>query len=209
VAHSAPLGSDAQSGDNAFVSRPGSMPMISGGGKLDLTNNDLVVDYSDPNASPAAAVEALVASAFDPVNQDWNGPGITSSVARDDSNYFLAVAENANLSTPFGDGTTGPLFYGQSVDDTTVLVKFTWRVDLNLDGLVNGDDASVFSGNYAEGQPAIWMTGDVNYDGIYNGDDASIFSGNYNEALTSLPEPGVSVFGIALLGVASRRRRIA
>jgi len=49
------------SGDNAFVSQPSSLA-IAPGGTLDLTNNDLILDYSGD--SPVATYEALVASGY-------------------------------------------------------------------------------------------------------------------------------------------------
>src|SRR5204862_500231 len=139
-----------------------------------------------------------------------SGPGVTSSTAANDGQYVLAVADNANLSQPFGTALGGPLFSGQEVDDTTVLVKFTWRVDLNLDGVVDGTDASIFSTNYQDQASGVWITGDVDYSGTIDGSDASIFSTNYDENLANrhLPEPGsIGLLSLGLLGLARRRRQ--
>jgi hypothetical protein len=46
---------------------------------LDLTDNALVLNYTAPAASPAAAVEAQVRAAFG--SGSWTGTGITSSTA--------------------------------------------------------------------------------------------------------------------------------
>jgi hypothetical protein len=159
---------------------------VAAAGQLDLTDNDLIVDYT--GSSPAGAVEAMVASGFD--LGDWLGNGITSSVAAapaSNSNFALGVAENNLLVNPFGNGTTGPLFSGQSVDGTAVLVKFTHRVDLDLDGLVTGNDAAVFNGAFSEGDGgATWMSGDVDYDGLWTGNDAAIFNSFYDESLPQI-----------------------
>src|SRR4029453_616655 len=97
------------------------------------------------------------------------------------------------------------------VDDTTVLVKFTHRVDLDLDGFITGNDAAVFNAFFNEGQPATWQFGDLDYDGVYTGNDAAIFNGFYNESLASVPEPAslaVAACGLALLsGRCGRGRR--
>jgi hypothetical protein len=178
---------------------------LNAAGTLDLTTNDLIVDYT--GVSPAAEIEDWVRSAYN-VTGDWQGDGITSSVAALDGNFVVAVADNALLAAPFGSAQGGPLFTGQDVDLTTVLVKFTHRADINLDGLVTPDDSAVFGGNYDEGQPATWATGDMNYDGVFTPDDAAIFGGAYDESLTSMPEPRAAVvLGIAIGRLLLRTRR--
>ena len=193
-------------GDNAFVSRPSSLT-VAAGAQLDVTNNDIVIDYS--GASPLATYEALVASGYNGTG-DWQGDGIVSSIAAVDGNYVLAIADNATLAAPFGTAQGGSLFAGVDVDLDTILIKFTHRADINLDGVITPDDSAIFGGNYDENQPAVWATGDMNYDGIFTPDDAAIFGGAYDESLASLPEPGVAgVFGVAAAAGMLRRRRRA
>jgi hypothetical protein len=190
-------------GNNASVSRPSALT-IAPGATLDLTNNDLILDYS--GASPIADIEALVASGYNGTG-DWAGDGITSSVAAVDGNYVLAIADNATLAAPFGTAQGGSLFAGVDVDLTTILVRFTHRADINLDGVITPDDSAIFGGNYDENQPAVWATGDMNYDGVFTPDDAAIFGGAYDESLASLPEPGtLTVFGLLVIGFKRRRR---
>jgi hypothetical protein len=157
--------------------------------RLDLTDNDLAIDYTG-SANPRAAIEALVSNGFN--GGDWKGThGITSSIAAlpsSNGNYALGVADNALLVNPFGDGgTSGPMFSGQAVSRATVLVKLTNRVDLDLDGLVTGNDAAVFNGAFSEGDSgATWMSGDLDLDGIYTSNDAAIFNSFYDESLIGL-----------------------
>jgi hypothetical protein len=90
----------------------------------------------------------------------------------------------------------------------TVLVKFTHRVDLDLDGFVTPNDAIIFATNYIQNGSGNWITGDVDYDGKHTQNDAIIFATFYNGTLPSLPEPG----GVALAAVAAAgclRRRDA
>jgi hypothetical protein len=178
-------------------------------GTLDLGNNDLIVDYA-LGASPRAVFEDMVRSGFN--FGDWLGKGITSSTAANplsNGNFALGVAENGQLVNPFGNGTTGPLFDGQSIDNTTVLVKFTHRIDLDFDGVVTGNDAAVFNGAYSEGDSgATWMTGDVDYDGTWSSNDAAIFNSYYDEGLASLPESGTgTLFALAGAALMLPRRR--
>ena len=152
---------------------------------FDLNDNDMVLDYANPLESPAADVEAWVRSGYNSVG-DWLGKGVTSTAAAVDGNYALAVADNASLAAPFGGAQGGPTFSGVDVDLTSVLVKFTHRADLNLDGRITPDDSAIFGGNYDENQPAVWATGDLNYDGLFTPDDAAIFGGAYDESLLPL-----------------------
>src|SRR5205085_8665672 len=115
---------------------------------------------------------------------------------------------NAQRTSKFGDGTGGkPKFDGQNVDDTTVLVKFTHRVDLDLDGKVTPNDAIVFATNYIQNGTGNWMTGDVDYDGKHTQNDAIIFATFYNAALPPLPEPGGAMALAGALGICAHRRR--
>ena len=150
---------------------------------LDLTDNDLIVDYT--GVSPIADVEADVRSGYN-ITGDWLGKGVTSSTAASDGNFTLAVADNPSLAAPFGAAQGGPLFAGVDVDLTSVLVKFTHRADLNLDGVITPDDSAIFGGNYDENQPARWSTGDLNYDGLFTPDDAALFGGAYDEFLPQI-----------------------
>ena len=153
---------------------------IDSASRLDITDNDVIVDYT--GGSPIGAVEADVAAGYN-VTGDWLGNGIVSSIAATDGNFTAAVADNALLAAPFGSAQGGVPFAGQNVDLTTVMIKFTHRADVNLDGLVTPDDSAVFGGNYDENQFAMWSTGDMNFDGLFTPDDAAIFGGAYDETL--------------------------
>ena len=125
------------------------------------TNNDLIIDYT--GASPVADIEDMVRAGYNGGN--WQGTGITSSTAANSAPpaaYVLGVADNAERPGRDVQAT----FAGQTVDPTTVLVKFTHRADVNLDGVVTINDSVIFNSDYREGEPAKWVTGDQNYDGM-------------------------------------------
>jgi hypothetical protein len=155
---------------------------VGSGATLDIGENALAIEYAGPGDSPAADIEALVRTGYN-VTGDWLGTGITSSAAAADHGYHVGVADNASLATPFGAANGGPLFAGVDVDLTTVLVRFTHRVDLNLDGVVDPNDASLFGTNYSENDGAFWAIGDLDMDGLFTPNDASIFGTFYDESL--------------------------
>jgi hypothetical protein len=155
VSDSSPTFPSHPAGDDAAVSRPRSLAITSGA-TLDLGNNDMIVAYgaSTPYAgvSPAAALEDQIAQGFN--GGDWLGTGITSSAAASDDaagNFVLAIVDNANLPQPYGASNGGDNFDGVDVPLESVLVKFTHRVDLNLDGLVTDADAIIFGTFYDTG----------------------------------------------------------
>ncbi len=77
-------------------------------------------------------------------------------------------------------------FDDQTVDLTSVLVKFTHRADRNLDGVINTNDSFLFNGAYNEAVAVSWVKGDLNYDGICSINDSFQFNGGYNESLPAV-----------------------
>lgn len=173
------------------------------GASLDLSNNDLIYDYNLDNyttVSPLAVVQGLVASGNDHGHQD--GSGIVTSASNGATG--LAVAENSNF--PGGQLST---FDGQQVTSSTVIVKYTWYGDVNMDGVVNSEDWTLMGSNPGGG----WTGGDLNYDGVVNADDYALFalgsaaSGGQN--ISSVPEPAsMAVLALAALPMLRRRRRV-
>jgi hypothetical protein len=214
VLDSSPTFPSHPSGDDAAVSQPKSLA-ITAGATLDLGNNDMIIAYgaSTPYAgtSPAAALEDQIASGFN--GGDWLGTGITSSAAASDDaagNFVLAIVDNASLPQPYGVTNGGDNFDGVDVPLESVLVKFTHRVDLNLDGLVTDADAIIFSTNYEAGAAANWGIGDLDYDGTFTDNDAIIFGTFYDTGLAHLPEPSAALLlGAGFAGLTRFRRRKA
>jgi hypothetical protein len=183
----------AQSGAAASTSIVNSLS-ISSNGRLDLTNNDLIVNWSGSN--PTSTIRSYLMSSYD--KGSWDLPGIgTSSVVAGSPLYTLGYADNSLL----GDST----FDGQSVNANSVLVKYTYAGDANLDGVVNATDLGMMKANGSS-----WMQGDFNYDGIVNGDDYSLFMLGLAEqkgAIAPVPEPGVGAVLSAAIGLITLRRR--
>ena len=116
-------------------------------GKLDITNNPVVLDYS--GASPVSSVrEQIIAGRGGPgLGKPWNGNGITSSQVQAD----VATSPNS-MSVGYAENSALPLmsytnFRGQPVDSTAVLIAYTRTGDANLDGVVNDDDVTIVGAN--------------------------------------------------------------
>jgi len=156
---------------------------------LDITDGSLVIDYTG-GANPYGDVQGWVTQAW---NYDgWDGYGITSSSAVNDPlTYGIGLADNnsPDMLLPFGDGDPYPLFGNVTpvaVNPESVLVKFTYRGDINLDGMVDDIDLFLLLGWYDNDPESPtytsheWYTGDIyGYDGQCDDLDLFVFLGNY------------------------------
>jgi hypothetical protein len=150
-------------------------------GTLDITNNALVIHYSDVN--PESTIRQWILSGRGGVGlgATWTGKGITSSTAADrnvSDPESRSVGYVVNGSLPFGAQT---VFLGQNVDGTTVLVRYTITGDHNLDGTVDDTDSTVFGAAYAPGVPnPNWSQGDFDYNGFVDDTDSTLFGALYD-----------------------------
>ena len=200
------------SGGNKVLVAPSVSVETTSGSKLDLTNNNLIVDYT--GASPIAQVTSLVASAYN--GGAWTGPGITSSTAAGVTTHGIGIGEAGTL------GIT--LFAGQSVDGTAVLLRYTRYGDATLDGLVNLADFNRLAANFG-GTGKFWFEGDFTYDGNVNLADFNRLATNFGLSAAgpdvtpqdwarlgaAVPEPASGMVLCAtsvLLATRRRRRRI-
>ncbi|HEY7118129.1 MAG TPA: VCBS repeat-containing protein, partial [Tepidisphaeraceae bacterium] len=106
--------------------------------KLDLNDNALILDYT--GASPASAVRDYLVSGRN--GGAWNGPGLASSSAGAASRRALGYADNNSLATP------RTAFAGQSVDATSILIKYTYLGDADLDGDADGVDIGIWATHF-------------------------------------------------------------
>lgn len=141
-------------------------------GTLNLTDENMILDYT--GASPLTTVRSQLASGRNGGN--WNGTGIRSSTAAAaiPKNTGLGYAEASDL---LGGG--GGTFFGQSVDGTALLVKYTWYGDTDLNGVVNFDDYSRTDNGFNTGGNT-WFRGDFDYDSVVDFDDYSLIDLAFN-----------------------------
>ncbi len=160
---------------------------------LNAGKQSVVVDYD--GASPIAALLASYAAGRILADGD-DGFGLPT---------YLAISEAADLGlTDFG---------GAPVDETAVLLKFTYVGDANLDGQVDALDYERV--DLAIGNAGVFGTaqGDLNYDGVVDALDYEQIDLNIGNGVGSplagivVPEPGSAVLLVAAIAGLTARRR--
>jgi hypothetical protein len=151
--------------------------------KVDMMSGNLIVDYADGAASPYAQIRDLIKVGRGTKDSygasKWDGLGITSSTAQ--AGYLLnaiGVLDNGFLAP----GYKKTDLEGILVDDTTVMVKYTYNGDANLDGVVDRNDLNVFITNYLVPPGASqmgWQAADFNDDGAVDRNDLNLFMYGY------------------------------
>jgi len=168
--------------------------------KLDLMDNDLVIDYAGAT-SPVAAIRSYLATGCD--GGKWDGLGITSGQAQAD-----------HAADPLAPTALG---YRDDTAAEEITVKYTWQGDSTLDGKVDiADDYFAFLDGF-NGVGAGWFYGDFNYDGqIDIANDYFAFLDGFNLQSgqlggldadpSAVPEPATLAL-VALGALALLRRR--
>jgi fibronectin-binding autotransporter adhesin len=172
---------------------------INSGGLVDI-NSELIDEYS--GSDPYASLLSSVVAGYN--HGAWNGTtGIISSSA--------AASTHGVNSLAIVDNPAGALSLdGTNISTPSVLFKYTYVGDANLDGVVNAADLTALNAG-AAGHLTGWQNGDFNYDGVINADDYALFqlgAALQGSPITlSAPEPGVmGMVAVAMMGVMGRRR---
>jgi Dockerin type I domain len=178
-------------------------PLQTGGGKLDLKSNGVIVDHPDFDApSELVSVRQQIINAYNPSapgagDGNWQGAnGIGSSLLSTPAgaNKAIGYATSAELL-----GASGGTFMGQTVDGSAVLARYTFAGDANLSGKVDFTDLVALAQNYGSdfnANPTTdswWTHGDFNYDGKVNFTDLVKLAQNYGAALPADAIPGASL----------------
>ncbi len=159
---------------------------------LDLTDNDLILRATAETKDVVHAdVQARIITAQNGQDANyitnWNGAGITSSVARitNVASGFdlvgLGAIRNSDLDITTGlPGSSYASFGGEPVGPDDVLLKHTYNGDGNLDGFVSFDDYVGMDNAFFGLIPNLgWATGDINFDLAINFDDYTVVDQAY------------------------------
>ncbi len=176
-------------------------PGLGTGAKIDVKTNSMTIDYRG-QASPASTIKAQLASGY--AGGAWNGQGINTS---------SAIAGQTALG------------WRDDVAGQSILIKYSYYGDANLDGQVDISDLGSLATNWQTS--GVWTGGDFDYSGFVDISDLGKLASNwqagvgsasgpsFDQALASLglagasvPEPaGLVLASLAGLAAARRKRR--
>jgi hypothetical protein len=159
--------------------------ILSGLGKLDLNDNDMIIDYD--GASPISGVRSYIVAGFN--NGLQTGNGVISTRAKTSPN----AGEAGKTRVGFGEASSVGLtsFDGINVDASTILLKYTYAGDANLDGMVDIRDLALLASSWKTS--GFWTNGDFNYDGTVNAADLGLLSSNWQAGATAALGPQLSL----------------
>jgi len=179
--------------------------------RLNLADNNLVVDYTG-GASPLTQIQGWIRSG---ANEDpatgtlrWSGNGITSSMAADPNvnTAGLLVGVGVRQAVDPGDSHGFKMddmttLDGMSVGSNSVVAKFTYMGDANLDGAITAADYAVIDWYATFGVSGAetmgWMTGDFNLDGRIDASDYALIDWAATFQGGSLGAAGPGLLGLS------------
>jgi autotransporter-associated beta strand protein len=205
-----------------FAGNPGTTPTTRTLGSVSVGSSGAVtvtlssVDFTPATLEPTSLTIA-VGGTVDLKDNILVAPGAST----DALNLIIGattghvITTDAPLAVGYGDAGGG-----------NFKMRATLLGDSDLDGKVNVADLANLAGNFGQSAGMLWINGDFDYNGNVNVADLADLAGNFGKTLAggtgigggaaapaaisaaAVPEPAsIGVLSIALLGLASRRRR--
>jgi autotransporter-associated beta strand protein len=178
--------------------------------RLDMADNNLIVDFSGSGAGPLTQVRDWVKAGanFDPKSGEllWNGNGIMSSTAAAGDHMLVGLGVRNAVDVGTFVMPTMTALDGVAVDSTATLVKFTYLGDVNLDGIVDQNDYDVMDYYQLMGTPpetdpfgSGWWTGDMDGNGVVDQNDYD--KADYGQLMRGAPlgTAGPGLAGLSVL----------
>jgi hypothetical protein len=161
---------------------------IDGTSKLNLNDNDLILQSTPATRTDGLVVDDLAVVVTDLIKSGrngglWNGPGIISSSAAAEPHKLTGLAVAVN------DKGSGALLYssfdGEIVDANSILVKYTYNGDADLNGKIDADDYFLIDKGFAS-QLGGYRNGDFDQNGVVDADDYFLIDRAFAEQSTVL-----------------------
>jgi hypothetical protein len=109
----------------------------------------------------------------------------------------LGLLEGSDYRAIYG---LNALFAGQVIDDSSILVKYTYYGDTDFNGKVDGADYaridSKFNSEATQGNIGGWFNGDVDGNGKIDGADYALIDAAFNSQTVALRPRGTDKFSI-------------
>jgi len=150
---------------------------ISGSGVLDVTDGAVIIDYT--GGSPLGTIQGLITSGYNA--GAWNGSGIRSSTASVTPGTAVGFAEATDIFTTFP-----ATFAGQSVDATSVLLRYTLSGDADLNKSVDTVDFNLLAANFGTAGKR-WSQGDFNFNTTVDTVDFNLLASKFSQSLPADP----------------------
>jgi hypothetical protein len=138
-------------------------------GTLDLMDNDLVVDYAG-TVSPFARIFAYVWDGYSDV-LDSTRVGIVSTSGQNAHNTILALWDNGYGYS--AGASEYPFVGGDPISLKSIIGKYTYFGDFDVNGMVTADDYGAIDSNLGETVDPrdAWLRGDADFNGVITPDD--------------------------------------
>jgi hypothetical protein len=146
-------------------------------GKLNLTDNDLLLDYTGAdmlgtfNGTSYDGVLGLLASGYNFSAYDGNGL-ITDMPQALAGETTLGASRASDIYGVGASDTT--LYQGETIDGSTVIVKYSYAGDLTFDGSVDAADYGVIDNWVQFPGTSGYANGDFNFDGVIDAADYGV-----------------------------------
>jgi hypothetical protein len=202
-------GTTAKRGSGALHVR-GGLSFSTNSGTLDLSRGTILNDYA--GTTPLPTIRAKIVTGYN--GGAWNGPGISSSTAASEPRLGIGYAEATELFTSFP-----ATFAGETIDDTTLILRLVRLGDADLDSTVDLRDFDRLAAHF--GHRVGWSQGDFNYDFVVNLRDFNLLAGNFGMSVSGpdvtpadwaalasrVPEPGACAWVACAGGTLAVRLR--
>ncbi|HEX3358424.1 MAG TPA: hypothetical protein VHS31_15730 [Tepidisphaeraceae bacterium] len=185
---------------------------IANSAAVDLTNNGFVYQYGGATGVQDT-VRGMLQNGY--ANGSWTGTGgFTSSSAAGVSGIHKMAIGYVDTADPDVQNNIplSSISYFGTIDGTSILMRYTYAGDTNIDGTVGIDDFNQLAANFGK-TGADWFQGDSNYDGVINLLDLNAIATNFGQTLPSsgaalgalVPEP-MSMAGLGFAALLLKRR---